>query len=195
MSLEQFTRPLPGTFCDEGRKTSRHVGGQSRLHNYFDGHGSSHHDSERAPRSGFTCKGVGCSAALEYTAGDDNTRGTGPIELEIGLGSVCGEWVAGVLATGALHKNQLGGSYVIDGVPERSAQLFRLFRVRELAGKGCSASEPHHRTRQAVQKMQASPFVTTANSKVQGKRYKATRKPPPPPNNGQLVIILVSPRQ
>ena len=45
-------------------------------------------------------------------------------------------------------------------------RLFRLFRVRELAGRGCSASEPNHLTRLSGQKRQASPFFTPANSKA-----------------------------
>ncbi len=84
----------------------------------------------------------------------------------------------------------VGDSYEIVGGEERSlptatgaglGSLFRLFRFRELAGKGCSASEPHRCTHLGGQEEVG--IALLHNSEQQGKRYnkQATRNPPPPP--------------
>ena len=62
-------------------------------------------DSELCMRSGLTTTSPGSRAALEFTAGD-NRSGKRPPELVVGDGMVMREWVAGPLATGALHQSK-----------------------------------------------------------------------------------------
>ena len=62
-------------------------------------------DSELCPRSGLTTTSPESEAALEFTAGQNGSGRLKP-ELVVGEGMVMREWVAGPLATGALHQSK-----------------------------------------------------------------------------------------